>query len=190
MAFTHGKVTKGAIGAAAAAAALLGVGGVAFAEGGAPDAPQAQQAQQHGQHKHHGHHKHHGKHHPLAGLEHGEFTKSTNKGEKTFDLQRGTVVASSPDSLTVRSKDGFTATYAADPGTKVHKQRKDASITEVKPGEHVAVRAVKDGARTVARQIHDSGAAKPALPPGQGGERQGQQPAQQPAQQQGQQQGE
>lgn len=156
MQFTNGKFTKSAIGAGAAAVALLGVGGVAFAQGGAPDAPKADQTQQQGHHKHHGK-----KHQPLAGLEHGEFTKSTKQGAKTVDVQRGTVVASAPNSLTVRSKDGFTATYTVDPTTKVHKQRKNAPITEVKPGDRVGVRADKNGPGAVARQVHDSGVPKP-----------------------------
>jgi hypothetical protein len=156
MQFTNGKFTKSALGAGAAAVALLGVGGVAFAQGGAPDAPKADQTQQQGHHKHHG-----GKHHPLAGLEHGEFTKSTKQGAKTVDVQRGTVVAAAPNSLTVRSKDGFTATYTVDPTTKVRKQRGNAPITEVKPGDRVGVQADKNGAGAVARQVHDSGVPKP-----------------------------
>lgn len=160
------KLTKGAIGAGVAAVAVLGLGGVAFAEGGAPApaAPNGDAAQQQVAQKqvaqHHG--KHHGKkHHPLAGLEHGEFTKTTKQGDRVVDIQRGDVVAVNPTTLTVRSKDGFTATYAVDQTTKVHKQHKNAPFTEVKPGDHVGVRAAKEGPRAVAHQVHDAGVPKP-----------------------------
>lgn len=161
MQFSSGKFTRSALGAGAAAVALLGVGGAALAQGGAPAAPSADQSQH--QSAHHGK-KHGKKHHPLAGVQHGEFTKTTKQGDKTFALQRGTVVSADANGLTVRSKDGFTATYAVDQTTKVHKERQNAPITEVKPGERVGVRAVKDGARTVAHQVHDSGPPKPQQP--------------------------
>lgn len=171
MPFTSGKFTRSAVGAGAAAVALLGAGGVAFAQGGAPAAPSPDQAQhqtahpdKHGKAGKHGKHR---KHHPLAGVQHGEFTKTTKQGERTVDIQRGTVVSADPAAVTVRSKDGFTATYAVDQSTKVHKQHRKAPITEVRPGDRVGVRAVKDGARTVAHQVHDSGAPQPKQQPGQ-----------------------
>ena len=174
MPFTSGKFTRSAVGAGAAAVALLGAGGAAFAQGGAPAAPSPDQAQhqtahpdKHDKHGKAGKHGKHRKHHPLAGVQHGEFTKTTKQGERTFDIQRGTVVSADPAAVTVRSKDGFTATYAVDQSTKVHKQHRKAPITEVRPGDRVGVRAVKDGARAVAHQVHDSGAPQPKQQPGQ-----------------------
>lgn len=162
------KLSRSVLGAGAAAVAVLGIGGAAFAEGGAP-APASADAQQHAQqHAQHPGKKHHKKHGPLAGVQHGEFTKGTKQGTRVFDIQRGTVVSVNPTALTVRSKDGFTATYAVDQTTKVHQKHEKAPITEVKPGDRVGVRAVKDGARTVAHQVHDAGAPKqPGQQPGQ-----------------------
>lgn len=55
----------------------------------------------------------------LQRLEHGQLTLQAPKGERTVDLQRGTVDAVSPTSITVVSPDGFTQTYTVAAKTRV-----------------------------------------------------------------------
>ncbi len=57
----------------------------------------------------------------LGRAEHGEFTVHTKTGVKTLDTQRGVVTAVNAGSVTVKSTDGFSATYTLTPTTKVHK---------------------------------------------------------------------
>lgn len=76
-----------------------------------------------------------------AGALHGELTlPDANGGYTTFDVQRGKVTKLSSGSITVRSDDGYTKTYAA-----------PASLTRgVKVGDEVALRAsVAKGKSTV-----------------------------------------
>jgi hypothetical protein len=51
----------------------------------------------------------------IAKVDHGEFTGASG----VMDVQRGAVTAVDPGSLTVRSTDGFTATYVLDPSTRI-----------------------------------------------------------------------
>lgn len=148
-------ITKMTLGAGVAALVLLGAGGTAWAQSASSTAP-TQPAQSQTQQAQHAK-KHHGL---LSRIEHGEATLATKKGDQVVDVQRGEVTAVSPNSVTVKSKDGFTGTYTVAPASKVHKTGKLSNIGEVKPGDRVGVVAVKTGGTDTVRQLHDPGPAK------------------------------
>lgn len=97
------------------------------------------------------------KHRPLLGRAlHGEVTLSGPK-HRVVDFQRGEVEKVSNTSITVRSKDGFTATYVVDDKTKVHEKKQPGTIATVKTGDRVRVVATKNGATLTANRIGDHG---------------------------------
>ena len=128
--------------------ALAGIGGgVAFAAGGSGSTPSvATPAVSTATH-----HK--------AGLasraEHGELTVRAGKGTQVVDVQRGQVTAVSATSVTVRSKDGFSATYVVGSSSKVRAAKKAASISAVKTGDRVGVVAVRSGNVVTVRRLAD-----------------------------------
>lgn len=75
---------------------------------------------------------------------HGQVTvRNPNGGNELIDLQRGTVTKVGSGSITVRSSDGFTATYAA-----------SASLLNgVHTGEGVLLRATVSGAKATVRVL-------------------------------------
>jgi len=85
---------------------------------------------------------------------HGEVTLGGAK-HKVVDFQRGTVSAVSATSITVQSKDGYSATYVVDAKTKVRQAKEQATIGEVKAGDKVRVVGVKDGSTVTATRIAD-----------------------------------
>lgn len=130
--------------------ALAGIGGgVAFASSpgttptptaSAPSAPTAPAR--------------HAKHRALPRrVEHGEFTVRTKHGTVVVDVQRGTVSAVSATSVTVRSRDGFTAHYTVGATSKVREHQRSSAISAVHAGDRVRVVAV---GHTV-RRLADSG---------------------------------
>jgi hypothetical protein len=161
------KRTKVALVAGTAALALAGIGGgVAFATGsgdqttpstsittaaavtsGQSTAPAAAK-----------------KAHPvrslLARTEHGELTLRVKKGDQVVDVQRGQVTAASPTSVRVKSKDGFTATYAVNGASKVRSQRKASAIGDVHTGDRVTVVALRSGNTDTVRRLADAGQPK------------------------------
>ncbi|BCB80711.1 hypothetical protein GCM10022251_01440 [Phytohabitans flavus] len=84
---------------------------------------------------------------------HGEAVVQTKEGTKTVAVQRGEVTEIDDDSVTVKSTDGYTATwsFAAD----LHVVRHSATVQpeEIKPGTQVGVAGAKDGENYVARLI-------------------------------------
>jgi hypothetical protein len=83
----------------------------------------------------------------LQRLEHGQLTLQTPRGgERTVDLQRGTVDAVSPTSITVVSPDHFTRTYAVRATTRVRGAHGRESIGDVHPGDTVLVVASRGAA--------------------------------------------
>lgn len=79
----------------------------------------------------------------LGQVQHGEFTVQAADGTSTaMTLQRGTVTAASGTSVTVKSADGFTATYAVDSSTR-------GRTTNLAKGDTVLVVAQKSGAKAV-----------------------------------------
>jgi hypothetical protein len=85
---------------------------------------------------------------------HGEVTLGGKKA-KVVDFQRGTVKAVSDTSITVVSKDDFSATYVVDAKTKVRQAKEKAAIGDVKTGDKVRVVASKDGSTLTAKRIAD-----------------------------------
>jgi len=104
---------------------------------------------------HPGHHKG-----QLGRVVHGEFTVHTKTGDKTLDTQRGVVTAVNAGSVTVKSTDGFTATYTLTPTTKVHKGKQTATTTQITTNDRVRVLATKTGTTATATHIGDAGPTK------------------------------
>lgn len=85
---------------------------------------------------------------------HGEFTtRGPNGGWQTIATQRGEVTAVSATSLTVKSEDGFSRTYAVDDNTMVGAGNE--GIADVKEGDQVGVTALVVDGKASAVQIHD-----------------------------------
>jgi hypothetical protein len=85
---------------------------------------------------------------------HGEFVVRGKGGKYvTADTQRGSVTAVSPTAITVRSADGFAATYAVNGDTRVRKNGAKATIAQVKVGDPALVVATKTSAGKTARGV-------------------------------------
>ena len=78
----------------------------------------------------------------LGDVQHGEFTVQDNGKATVMTLQRGEVTKASDTSITVKSADAFTATYALGTATR-------GMATDVKVGDSVLVVAEKTGAKAV-----------------------------------------
>jgi hypothetical protein len=90
----------------------------------------------------------------FGGTVHGQFTApKSGGGYQTVDVQRGTVSAVSASSVTVKSADGFTATYVVTSTTVV--DSKAAGIGSVKQGDTIFVTATVSGATATAADIID-----------------------------------
>ena len=83
---------------------------------------------------------------------HGEVTLAGKK-HRVVVFQRGPVAQLSDKTLTVKSKDGFSATYVLTGDTKVRKQKADIPIGDLKVGDRVRVVATKDGSTLTAVRI-------------------------------------
>jgi len=79
-----------------------------------------------------------------ARAEHGTFVVRGKKGvERTLDVQRGTLTAVSASSVTIKSLDGFTATYALTPTSRLRVDGAGkAAASTLRTGEKAAVTAV------------------------------------------------
>jgi len=148
------KKTKVTIGVAVAVLTLAGIGtGVAVADGGSTSGsigPSATTApppsgSTHAQGKHRA---------LLARVEHGEFTVGGKRG-RVADVQRGQVQSVNASSITVKSTDGFTATYTVNSTTKVRKAKQAVGIGQVATGDRVVVIADKNGSTDIATRIID-----------------------------------
>ena len=94
-----------------------------------------------------------------GGAVHGQLTvPKSGGGYETIDVQRGTVTAVSSGSITVKSVDGFTATYTVTGKTLVDAQA--AGIGSVKKGDSVAVTATVSGSTATAANVLDLTAVK------------------------------
>jgi hypothetical protein len=83
---------------------------------------------------------------------HGEATLG-GKQIRVVDFQRGLVGQVSDTSITLKSTDGFTATYAVTSDTKVRKDGQAAKITDIKTGDEVRVLALKTGTTSTAKVV-------------------------------------
>jgi hypothetical protein len=89
-----------------------------------------------------------------GGAVHGQFVvPKSGGGYQTVDVQRGKVTAVSSTSLTVKSADGFSATYAVSSSTIVDAQRD--GIGSVKDGNQVYVTATVSGSTATATSVAD-----------------------------------
>jgi hypothetical protein len=135
----------------AATLALLGIGGgVALADTTSPTTTPSTNGKQSQAKQHKG---------LLAHTAHGQFTLNGPK-HQVVDVQRGQVQSVDGKSITVKSNDGFTATYTVDSNTKVRKDKKTAAINQVAAGDQVLVMADKNGSADTAKRIVDRGPAK------------------------------
>jgi hypothetical protein len=71
---------------------------------------------------------------------HGEFTVQTKSGPKVFDTEIGVATAvsptaGSPTSVSVKSSDGFTQTWALDSNTRVRADQKKGTLADLKTGQ-------------------------------------------------------
>jgi hypothetical protein len=89
----------------------------------------------------------------LGGTLHGTAVVKTRDGSyETVAGQRGTVTAVSATSISVKSEDGYQATYVVDKDTVVNGTEK---ITAVKQGDNVGVVATVDGGTSTATRVID-----------------------------------
>jgi hypothetical protein len=95
----------------------------------------------------------------LGGMVHGQLTApKPGGGYQTVDVQGGTVSAVNASSVTVKSADGFTATYAVTSSTMV--DAKAAGIGSVKQGDTIFITAKVSGTTATAANIVDVTAVK------------------------------
>ena len=92
---------------------------------------------------------------PDGQLLHGEEVVQQGTKVVTIEEQAGKVTAVSATSITVKSTDGFTATYVVSVATKVGKDRAEAKISAVKVGDTVRIEATKAGSTVTADRIVD-----------------------------------
>jgi hypothetical protein len=85
---------------------------------------------------------------------HGEVTLAGQK-HRVIAFQRGTVAAVSATSLTVKSPDGYSATYLIKSETKVRQGRQPGRLTDLGADDRVRVVAVKDGSTLTAKRIRE-----------------------------------
>lgn len=95
----------------------------------------------------------------LGGVVHGQLTvPKSGGGYQTLDVQRGTVTAVNSTSISVKSTDGYTASYAVTSKTVVDAQA--AGIGSVKKGDTVFVTATVSGSTATAANVLDLTAVK------------------------------
>ncbi|WP_173057458.1 hypothetical protein [Phytohabitans houttuyneae] len=84
---------------------------------------------------------------------HGEVVVQTKEGTKTVAVQRGEVTEISDSSITVKSTDGYSATWSFATDLHVVRHAKTVQPEEIKAGSRVGVAGAKNGATFVARLI-------------------------------------
>jgi hypothetical protein len=94
----------------------------------------------------------------LSRVEHGEATVRTKTGAEVVDLQRGTVTAATPTSVTVRSQDGYTATYTVTSTSRIRRDGRASSISAVAVADRVVLVAAKQGSADNVLRLADAGA--------------------------------
>jgi hypothetical protein len=141
------------IAAAAGTIALAGGIGAGLAYADSPtDSPTASPtAQPNGKDKAGGQAKHR---RLIARAIHGEVTLAGKK-HRVVAFQRGTVAAVSATSLTVKSPDGYRATYVLKPETKVRQGKQPGRLTDLTADDRVRVVAIKDGSTLTAKRVHE-----------------------------------
>jgi hypothetical protein len=88
----------------------------------------------------------------LARALHGEVTMAGEE-HRVVVFQRGPIEKVSDTSLTVKSADGYTATYVVSAETTVRKKAGKATVADLEAGDRVLVVATKDGSTLNAVRI-------------------------------------
>jgi hypothetical protein len=70
------------------------------------------------------------------------------------------VTAADATSVTVKSTDGFSATYTLDSTTKVHKDKKAATVGDIAVNDRVRLEATKTDTTATVTRIGDTGPGK------------------------------
>jgi hypothetical protein len=83
---------------------------------------------------------------------HGEVTLAGQQ-HRVVVFQRGPAEKASASEVTVKSADGYTATYAIGAETTVRKNGKDATAADLEAGDRIFVTAVKDGSTPTAIRV-------------------------------------
>lgn len=86
-----------------------------------------------------------------------------NREGETVDvrMQKGIIEQVDGDSITLKSADGFTSTYAIDDQTFVRERKREAAVSDLEEGEMARVVAVKEDGGWVARRINCVGEPGP-----------------------------
>jgi hypothetical protein len=88
-----------------------------------------------------------------AHVEHGEVVVETKDGDKTVDVQRGTVTAITDTSVTVKSADGFSQTWVFGTPFHVIEHRTSIQASAVAVGTEVGVAGIKNGSTVTANLL-------------------------------------
>jgi len=83
-------------------------------------------------------------------IEHGSITVRTKAGDKTIDVQRGVVTAITATTVTIKSTDGYTATWTFGKPIRVIDHRSTVQPTAVVAGETVGVAGSPTGSTEIA----------------------------------------
>jgi len=83
-------------------------------------------------------------------VEHGEVVVQTRDGDKTIEVQRGTVTAIDATTVTVKSTDGFTQTWTFGKPIHVIEHRTSVQPSNVVVGTAMGVAGAKSGGTTTA----------------------------------------
>lgn len=150
---TKTKVISGV--ATIAALSAAGIGVASAAPTSSPSSPTSTAA-----HQQKGDHKGAKQHGLFARALHGEATVGGAKKHRVVDFQRGTVTAVGDGKLTVKSVDGFSATYSTTSQTKVRKDKATSSVSAVQVNDRVRVIGTKDGSTITLKSIGDRGPKK------------------------------
>lgn len=90
----------------------------------------------------------------LTRVMHGEVVVSGRDGTPTtMNVQRGKVTDVSASSITVRSEDGFTATYQVTADTVVRINQKGGTTAKISDGDTAVVLAHRGGDTNTAQQV-------------------------------------
>jgi hypothetical protein len=84
---------------------------------------------------------------------HGSVTVQGKDGVRTIVVQRGTVTAVTSTGVTVKSTDGFTATWTFGDPLRVVQDKKKAETSALKTGQTIGVAGTQSGSTTSARLI-------------------------------------
>jgi hypothetical protein len=84
---------------------------------------------------------------------HGEIAVQGKDGVKTIVVQRGAVTAVTSTGVTVKSTDGFTATWTFGDQLKIVQDRHAVAVSALKTGAEIGIAGTKDGSSDTARLI-------------------------------------